>query len=341
MPEPARILSDFLEDVLPKHARLTRVVQTLLENILNDEGIDFLSISGRTKSHEAALEKINRKSYDDPVGQITDLTGIRVVTFLDNQVRQISKVISEAFDIDDENSMDRGQILGSDKVGYRSIHFVCNLGARREGIKEYRGLSHLKFEIQVRTVLQHAWAELTHDRSYKFSGVLPANLQRKLNLYAGMLEIVDVAFDEIALSLDSYKETLRSEDDTELLEEELNSISLTEFLTKLAREKHIKINGIIAAPDLIEELDRFGIKTIKDLQSLISDEVIDFFRDHEGANDYGLLRTAMMHRDLERYLNVQPHWASLTRPYTLLLSQKYGDPALSRILEMYGKTVID
>ena len=96
---PGAIPSDFLDYVLPKHARLTRVVQTLIGNVLNDEGIEFLSINGRTKDKKATLEKINRKSYLDPGRQLTDLTGIRVITYLDHQVRAISEIIRETFEV--------------------------------------------------------------------------------------------------------------------------------------------------------------------------------------------------------------------------------------------------
>ncbi|MGE5268937.1 MAG: GTP pyrophosphokinase [Thiohalocapsa sp.] len=330
--------TDFLDQALPKHARLTRVVQTLIANILNDEGVDFLSVTGRTKTRESASEKITRKSYANPSEQLTDLTGIRIVTYLDHQVGQISNIISDTFIVDTENSMDRAQILGNDKVGYRSVHFVCSLGHIRKGMREYKDLCSLKFEIQIRTVLQHAWAELTHDRSYKFSGVLPEALQRKLNLYAGILEVVDTAFDQIALSVDSYTEGLRSDQGTELADASINTISLVEFLTKLKNETGIKVHSIQGDPDLIREMDEFGLNKISDLQALITPEILKFYKDAPTeTSEFGFLRTAMMFNDIEKYLNMQPTWKTLPLRHLDALIPKYGEEDIKSLLSKYGK----
>jgi putative GTP pyrophosphokinase len=292
----------FLADAISKHERLTGIVRTLIENILSEEGVEFLSIAGRTKTLSSALEKIDRKFYDDPSRQLTDLTGIRIITFLDNQVTKISKIILDTFEIDDANSMDRSQILGNDKVGYRSVHFVCILGNKREGIREYKDLCALKFEIQIRTVLQHAWAELTHDRAYKFSGVLPQTIQRKLNLYAGMLEIVDSAFDEIAKSIDAYEDQLRKETRQQLLEETINSISLNEFVRKIAAENNIRIVKTRGDDSAIDELSTFGVTTLNELQKIITDDFINACKEDERANTgLGLLQRAMMFSDIDKY----------------------------------------
>ena len=161
--------------VLPRHERLTRAVVSLLENMLIEKKIEYLSVTGRTKTLESALEKINRKKYGDAEDRLTDLSGVRVITYLESQVTEATDTIRLLFDVDEKNSLDRSRVLGSDKMGYRSAHFVCTLGKAREGLPEYEMLGQLKFEIQVRTVLQHAWAELAHDRSFKFGPGLAGN----------------------------------------------------------------------------------------------------------------------------------------------------------------------
>lgn len=226
-------IETFLNSSLIQYQRLTGVVAPLIESILKNEAVEFLNVTYRTKTAEAIREKIVRKGYDDIVEQMTDVSGVRIITFLDSQVRKISDLIRETFEIDKKNSLDRGQILGDDRVGYRSIHFVCSLGPKRRDIMEYKDIDSLKFEIQVRTVLQHAWAELTHDRSYKFGGTLPSDIQRKLNLYSGMLEIADTAFDEIANSIDEYRRKLQTEQQSKFRSEPLNSISIDQFFQKI------------------------------------------------------------------------------------------------------------
>src|ERR1700722_6249898 len=177
---------EWLVEVLPKHERLSAAVSSLVENMLKKKSIEYLNVTHRTKSLSGAVEKIQRKEYDSPQTQLTDLSGVRIITYLEEQVGEISKIIKSLFEIDVKNSLDRSEFLGDDKVGYRSTHFVCKLGRKRSQLPEYEALGPLNFEIQIRTVLQHAWAELAHDRSFKFGTKLPTKIQRKLNLYSGM-----------------------------------------------------------------------------------------------------------------------------------------------------------
>jgi len=220
----------FFETDLPKYDLLTSMVSSIMEKVIVQSGVEYLSVTGRTKDKISIIEKIERKHYSNFTMQMTDISGIRIITFLDSQVQKISELIRQTFSIDDENSLDRGKILGDDKLGYRSVHFVGTLSSDRNKFLEYRGLCDLKFEIQIRTVLQHAWAELAHDRSYKFKWALPSHLQRQLNLYSDMLEVVDNAFDDIAESIDKYQGEVQREDTDTLSQETINTISLKEFL---------------------------------------------------------------------------------------------------------------
>ena len=88
---------------------------------------------------------------------------------------------------------------------------ICKLGKSRERLSEYMGLTNLPFEIQIRTVLQHAWAELAHDRSYKFSGKLRDDLQRRVNLCSAILEMMDREFVSIVKEVDEYETQLISQ----------------------------------------------------------------------------------------------------------------------------------
>jgi putative GTP pyrophosphokinase len=93
----------WLETILSRHTRLTSAVSGLLENILNRSAIEYLSITGRTKNLSSAEEKIRRKKYTQPQIQLTDLSGIRVVTFLETQVKAISDLIRATFEVDEKN----------------------------------------------------------------------------------------------------------------------------------------------------------------------------------------------------------------------------------------------
>ena len=224
----------WLKEARKKHERLTPAVVELIRGLLKTRGIEFLSVEGRTKTESSAIEKCDRKRYNNPIEQLTDLSGIRIVTYLESQALQIAEVIRNTFEIDKTNSLDRDEILGSGRIGYRSVHFVCELGRPRANLPEYDGLDGLKFEIQLRTVLQHAWAELAHDRSFKLGLDLPKAIQRKLNLHAGMLEVVDSAFDDIARDIDNYSSSISRKNIDEMDDVELNSISLGKYLDDIS-----------------------------------------------------------------------------------------------------------
>ncbi|MET3991415.1 ppGpp synthetase/RelA/SpoT-type nucleotidyltransferase [Bradyrhizobium sp. S3.9.2] len=95
--------------------------------MLQKEKIEYLNVTYRVKLLDEAIRKIGRKQYENPTEQLTDLSGIRIVTFLESQVTAISKLVRALFDVDQENSLDRADILGLDRLGYRSTHFVCTL----------------------------------------------------------------------------------------------------------------------------------------------------------------------------------------------------------------------
>jgi putative GTP pyrophosphokinase len=305
----------WLEEILKKHDRLAPAVHSLLENMLEKEKIEYLSITHRVKSVEGAIEKIQRKSYGDPKRQLTDLSGIRVITYLAD--------------------------LGHDRIGYRSTHFVCTLGEKRDVLPEWESLGNQPFEIQVRTVLQHSWAELAHDRSFKFGAALPTKIQRKLNLYSGMLEIVDSAFDQISREIDEYSATLDKINAVQIKETEIDSISVTKFVRDITAEKDIKLRDTRAEPEAIEELKKYGIRTIGDFKTLITKEFIAAYMENivDARSMIGFIRLVLMFSDIERYLETDPSWGGLSQSSFDVLSSKYGAAKVKKIMIKHKRDI--
>ena len=328
----------WLIKTLPQHERLAASVRSLLENMLRRKSIEYLSVSSRVKTFDGAIEKIGRKTYRDPAQQLTDLSGIRVITYLEEQVSQISATIKELFEIDRVNSLDRTEILGDDKVGYRSTHFVCTLGRKRRELPENKSLGDLKFEIQVRTVLQHAWAELAHDRSFKFGAALPIKIQRKLNLYSGMLEIVDSAFDEVSKEIEKYRAALKGKTIEQLSGLELNSLSLHKFITDLRDQHAAKIeDDEYYYPQISAELREFGVRTVGELEKLLNKEITSqYFKFISDAKITAtiLIHAAMLYADFQRALEIIPIQQRLGPRTVQWLSTKYSK-------EIFDKAVVE
>lgn len=299
----------WLDQTLPLYSRLTESVVSIIENLLRSNDIDYLAVSGRTKTKKSVLEKVDRKGYRNPREQLTDLSGIRIIVFFESSITEVSDLINRAFLVDQENSLNQDSLLSADQIGYRSVHFVCDLGSERASLPEFQGLAGFKFEFQVRTVLQHAWAELAHDRKYKFSGRLPKRVERQLYLYAGMLEIADQGFDEVSKSIDRYIADIEQKSSKGDLDVDIDSISIESFVQEWASKNDIEIEKVKGPVDeLIGELNLFGVHKIKDITEIIPNGYSEVCKKSgRKTTIFGLIRDWMLIHDWRRFLQDVPH----------------------------------
>ena len=182
----------------PELHDVTGRVVALVTTLLDDAGINYLSVGGRTKSVASFAAKANRTVngepvYSDPLEQITDQIGVRVITYLQSDVMAVADLLSDSLSVLDDRDM--GQETASEgRFGYASRHLLLTDGpdtpAAHDGPPGWRA------QVQVRTVLQHAWAEFEHAIRYK--GTIPAehapDLDRRFTLAAGLLELADREF---------------------------------------------------------------------------------------------------------------------------------------------------
>lgn len=189
------------------YLNLTAEVEVILREVLNEKEIVFHSIESRVKTVESFREKASREKYNDPIKEITDLSGIRIITLFEKEIHEISDIIKELFKIDYDRSEDKSDLLDADKMGYKSIHYIAELSDQKITNTNLEKFKDLKFEIQIRSILQHAWAEIEHDRNYKFKGELPKHLQRRFYALAGMLEIADREFNTLSEEVEKFRQS--------------------------------------------------------------------------------------------------------------------------------------
>ena len=295
--------TEWLADVLPKYDALTSLVSSIMASLMQAQKIDYLALSSRVKSLESISKKIQRKNYSDPKSQLTDLGGVRVIVFFESDLQRVAEIIKGAFSVDAQNSSDKVKKMSVDQIGYRSLHFVCDMGAERCKLPEYKNLAGLKFEFQVRTVLQHAWAELAHDRNYKFSGKLPEEAERKLYLYAGMLELADKGLNELSREMDQYISQVAHEIERGEFFGELNSVSLPGFVAAWASKHKVVLKNYETKDgfqDLLDELAAFGIRDVSDLEKIVPH---DYHKYCDGSRAiYGVVRDWMLAYDWRRFV---------------------------------------
>ena len=267
-PEENQIIADF-EKSAELYDRLGRQAEEAVKQIIADNGFFIMDVSRRTKSLESLTNKLKRKSgkYHE-LSDVTDLCGIRIVCYFADTVDALADKLRERFDIDEANSIDKRKMWEANQFGYLSLHYVCSF---RPG----EDMSGVKFEIQVRTVLQHAWAEIEHDLGYKSMFGTPQTVRRTFSRLAGLLEIADKEFMEVRDNSQSYCEEVKrkiSEGDTD--DVLLDYISLAEYIknNKLFNTmlddaaEFYKLDIEYIDPYMyVEQLDFLGIRTISDL----------------------------------------------------------------------------
>ena len=150
-------------------------IEGLLKKLLSfEQTIKIQSVQTRIKCRSSLEEKIKHKSKETPrapygqLSDITDIAGIRITAFFSEHVDQISSLVKKHLSIDLVNSIDKRAILSSNQFGYLSVHFVASLSPERGRLPENARFSQLKVEIQIRSLMQHAWAEIEHDFGYKW-----------------------------------------------------------------------------------------------------------------------------------------------------------------------------
>ena len=178
----------------------------LVTTLLDDAGINYLDVTARTKTVTSFAEKADRsvdgrRLFADPLSEITDLIGLRVITFLRDDVTTVANLLAEEMQLLDDRDMGQ-ETAREGRWGYASRHLLVAVEGEQQPAS-----------IQVRTVLQHAWAEFEHDIRYK--GSVPEedapDLDRRFTLAAGLLELADREFSAIRERLKSSPPAQRSE----------------------------------------------------------------------------------------------------------------------------------
>jgi putative GTP pyrophosphokinase len=186
----------------PQLTSATAGYVTLVRTLLDDAGIDYLSVTGRTKSVASFSAKANRTEdgrplYAEPLTEITDQIGVRVITYVHSDVAAVADLLADELVLLDDRDLGE-EMARSGRFGYASRHLLVRV-REDDDDAQHPELGDHRASVQVRTVLQHAWAEFEHDIRYK--GNVPddaaADLDRRFTLAAGLIELADREFSTI------------------------------------------------------------------------------------------------------------------------------------------------
>ncbi len=222
----------------PNYVEFAKVLEKIL-NKTAEKLAPLAIVQTRPKGISNFAEKCQRKKdkYEDPVNQFADLCGGRIIVHTAEQVETISEYIEKHFEIDRENTVDVRERLKPTEFGYRSIHYIIRF---KKGVFPTEDVDvqvppilynddkfpNRRAEIQVRTILEHAWADVAHSLVYKSPFKVPEKWEREFAGVAAMLEGVDKTFSRVKDGLGAYASSYGSYMNEEQMKEKIESLEI-------------------------------------------------------------------------------------------------------------------
>ena len=282
-PHGEALLQQFRE-LRPTLDRLSQVAYDLLRHALHEQGIYVTAIEHRVKTETSLAGKLELKGAKyKTIEDITDLVGVRIITFYSDEVDKVAAIAKRIFDIDWKESVDKRKLHELNAFGYNSLHYICRL-KEKDAVDANKNP---RFELQMRTALQHVWSTIEHDTGYKGEVKIPQEYRRQFSRMAGLLELADDEFSRLRTALTDYRrQTLALVKNGQLDDVQM---SRETFRGYLDLKPFDRLNHRIAAVNQAEiypvsvmsylpVLESFGMETLGDVQRFIDENSDDAYQ---------------------------------------------------------------
>ena len=261
-------------ELRPTLQQLSDEASQMLHHALREQGIYITAMEHRVKTEKSLTGKLEMKGAKyKTIDDITDLVGLRVITFYTDEVDKVAAIAKRIFDIDWQESVDKRKLHELDAFGYNSLHYICRLKTGGP-----------RFELQMRTALQHVWSTIEHDTGYKGDVKMPREYKRQFSRLAGMMELIDDEFSRLRIVLTDYRRQMLALVNSGQLADV--PLSAETFRSYLELHPFDRLNKRIAAVNQAEiwpvsmmsylrVLESFGLETLGDVQQFIDENSDD------------------------------------------------------------------
>lgn len=330
------LLQEYHDD-MPVYQRLKEVVVDRLRACFAEHHLKIAGLESRIKAENSLVNKIELKGYKyHQLTDITDILGVRVITYFNDDVDLISALVEQLFEVDWENSVDKRKTLEIDRFGYMSLHYICRIPKTLYSDPAMPRLNEIRFELQMRSMLQHMWANMYHDMGYKSEVEIPGEYQRNMNRLAGMLELADEQFSLLRKEINDYRRQVQALVASGNFDEvTLNGDTFRSYLTLKPFQRLVEKIASINQAEVYEDsllpyykvLLRMGMKTIGDVERM-RNECSD------GAYQLALLQLVGTGLDIVAYSVALQNICIVA-----ILKQGFGEAGLTRLFAtLYGES---
>ena len=253
-PHGEMILQQF-RDRLPILQRLDELVYQHLSRVLKEQGIYVNAMEHRVKQEDSLAGKLERKGYKyNDINNLTDLVGVRIITFYTDDVDKVAAIAKRTLDVDWKESVDKRKLHELDSFGYNSLHYICRLP---------------------KSVVD----DPSIDTGYKGDVKIPREYVRQFSRLAGTLELIDDEFSRLRATLTDYRRRVKSLVESGKLDDvELDSESFRNYLNlhpfdrlnkRIAAVNQAEIYPTSLQP-FLRVFEKFGFTTLGDIDRFIA-----------------------------------------------------------------------
>lgn len=195
--------------------KISADVQTVLASKISPIAPNYFlrtAVVPRTKDDFKLVEKafFRKKDYADPYGDITDKVGTRFVVLLGSDIKTVEEALTsvDGWSFSKDRDYEAEQKDNPFKFDYAAVHFIV----RPSIDQEYDGIvipAGTPCEVQIKTLLQHAYSELTHDTIYKPQIEATHIMQRNAAKAMALLEATNDYFEKVKQDVDQALGSVR------------------------------------------------------------------------------------------------------------------------------------